>query len=138
MMKFPINRALGLGCVVAMLTGCGDSNEPPPIKTMEEAEVAPAVESAFSEHVFTGADQAEAKQKELDEGVRQVVAAFNRGDYPTAMIQAEQISRIPDLTKQQRETLGTVMNTINQKLVEARAAGNQAATDFMEIRTKNK
>lgn len=135
-MKEFYKAALAVVMVSLFCSACGD-DKPPVLKTMTDEEVAPAVETAFQERVFED-DPGGERQDALSASIAEVVADFNKQDYPSAMMKAEQISSIPDLSEKQRETLNTVMVTITQRLIEARAAGNKDAEAFMEIRAKTK
>ncbi|MEW6157692.1 MAG: hypothetical protein AB1813_09680 [Verrucomicrobiota bacterium] len=120
-------KSVGLCAVgiasMSLLIGCG--NEPPQPAQVEE--VKPKLEQAFKE-----------SNGEVQTLANEAIAAINTSDHVKAYLQLETLAGKEGLTPEQKAAAAKTMASVNARLLQAAAEGNQQAAQFLQMRRAGK
>ncbi len=107
-----------IACLL-MAVGCGEKKAAEPLAVEQ---VPNAVENAFKE-----------APPEVKNSANEVIAAVQGKDEPKALVDLQNLSARSDLTPEQREAANRSIISLNQKLSEAAAQGDQRAAQALEV-----
>jgi len=111
--------ALFSAVLFLLLAGCGENKPPEP--------VAPEDAPAALREAFTSAQPA---TKDL---VEQVAGAIEKGDLAKASVGLNSLSANQTITKEQRSLAARCLISVNEKIQQAAAQGDQQAQQFRHI-----
>jgi hypothetical protein len=103
-----------------LFAGCGKAPSSAPVALPEE-EIPATVSAAFKD-----------ADKDTQDGVNRYVSAVKAHDIPTAFEELQTLSHVQGLSDDQRSILARASRTTSQKLQEAAANGDSAASDALK------
>ncbi len=125
-MKKTIHALCLASSVLALLSGCSRDEVPPP-QAVPIAEVPKTLDEAFK--------NANAESRTVASLVN---SALQAQDDPRAFVELQALCADPNLTPEQREAASKAMVSVNAKLLESAANGDQRATEVLNMHRARK
>jgi hypothetical protein len=126
-MKTSRLNAIGMALLVVVSLALGCSHHDAPLEPLSSAELAPALEKAFTK-----------AKPEVRDLITQAITAVQAQDYSKAFLQLNKLQSQPDLTQEQSTVLARGILTLNGLLQSAQSKGDANAAQTLKNYDQNK